>query len=118
MTELTNGLNDLANGSKEFSTGLSTLSSSSTKLNTATDNLYDASVELNNGTEELATNLEKFDTEGIQKIASYVNGDLKNLQTNLKSLEQLGKDYDTFTKKNSKMSGDTKFIVKIEANKN
>ncbi len=118
MKELTDGLTNLTSGSQDFSNGLSTLSSSSSKLSTATDSLYNASVELTDGTEELSTNLEKFDNEGIQKIASYVNGDLKNLQTNLKSLEQLGNDYDTFTKKNSKMSGDTKFIVKIEANKN
>jgi uncharacterized protein len=104
LTTLSNGLTDLTNGLS--------------KINNATGKLYSATEELNDGTTKLADGLEKFDSEGIQKIADYANGDIKTLEDNLKGLEQLGKDYDTFTKKTSKMTGETKFIVKIEANQN
>jgi uncharacterized protein len=98
--------------------GLTSLTNGLANINSATGKLYTATEELNAGTTELAEGLETFDTEGIQKIANYVNGDLKTLENNLNGLKELGNDYDTFTKKASNMNGETKFIVKIEANQN
>ena len=101
--------NQFSNGLKEINNGSSTINSYTYKLNEATDKLDSGSTELTNG-------IKKFDNEGIQKIASYVNGDAKNIENKIKRLQELGKEYDTFTKKNHLMDGETKFIVKIEAN--
>lgn len=101
--------NQFSNGLKEINNGSSTINSYTYKLNEATDKLDSGSTELTNG-------IKKFDNEGIQKIASYVNGDAKNIENKIKRLQELGKEYDTFTRKDSKMNGETKFIVKIEAN--
>ena len=115
LNALVNGVNELNKGSNLFSNGLNTLESSNDKINDATTNLYDASNTIEDGMNSLYTNLEKFDSEGIQKIVSYVNGDVKSLQSKLNRLAKLGDDYQTFTKKSSNMKGDTKFIIKIEA---
>jgi X-X-X-Leu-X-X-Gly heptad repeat protein len=98
--------------------GLTSLTNGLANINSATGKLYTATEELNDGTTKLAEGLESFDTDGIQKIANYVNGDLKALENNLKGLRDLGNDYTTFTKKSNNMNGETKFIVKIEANQN
>lgn len=115
LSQLQNGVNTLYNGSSEFSKGLSTLSSSTDKIEGATSQLYDASNTINNGLETLNDGISKFDEEGIQKIVELANGDVKSMQNKLTRLVKLGEDYTTFTKKNNKMKGETKFIVKIEA---
>lgn len=113
---LTNGLKELKDGSDKFNNGLNTLSSSTDKIDNATSQLYDATTTINEGVKTLSNGIEKFDSDGIQKIASYINGDLKSIENKFKRLEDLGNQYDTFTMKNPKMNGETKFIVKIEAN--
>ncbi len=113
---LTNGLKELKDGSDKFNNGLNTLSSSTDKIDNATSQLYDATTTINEGVKTLSNGIEKFDSDGIQKIASYINGDLKTIENKFKRLEDLGNQYDTFTMKNPKMNGETKFIVKIEAN--
>ena len=116
LTTLINGVDTLANGSQNFSDNLGTLQTKVSELAKATGSLYEASSTINGGMNELADGIEKFDDEGIQKIADYVNGDVKSLETKLRKLADLGQEYDTFTMKSNKMDGETKFIVKIEAN--
>ena len=116
ISTLSSGLNELKDGSQKFNNGLNTLSSSTDKIDNATSELYKATTNINDGVKTLTEGIEKFDKEGIKKISKYVNGDLKSIENKLKRLEDLGNEYDTFTMKNSKMDGETKFIVKIEAN--
>ena len=115
LTALQSGVSALNNGSKLFSNGLSTLSDSTDTIESATTQLSDATDTINDGMNTLSESLAKFDEEGIQKIVNLVNGDVKSLESKLNRLSELSKEYDTFTKKNSKMKGETKFIVKIEA---
>ena len=115
LTALQSGVSALNNGSKLFSNGLSTLSDSTDTIKDATNKLDDASNTINDGMNTLSTSIEKFDNEGIKKIVSIVDGDVKSLESKLNRLVELSKDYDTFTKKNRNMKGETKFIVKIEA---
>ena len=115
LTALQKGVSTLNDGSKLFSNGLNTLSNSTDTIEGATTQLSDATNTINEGMNTLSTSLEKFDNEGIQKIVSLVNGDVKAMESKLNRLANLSKEYDSFTKKNSKMKGETKFIVKIEA---
>ena len=116
LTALSNGVNELVSASNQMNGALQTLNSSSELLNNATNELYDATNELNNGAQELSEGMSKFDSEGIQKINSYVNGDIASLQDNLEDLKTLSDNYGMFTAKTNETSGNTKFIVKIEAN--
>ena len=94
---------------------LGTVDTKLDELKIALKQLTDGTDKLENGSKELADGMEKFDNEGIKKIASFINNDVKDKEIKIRELIELGKNYDTFTKKNNNMSGETKFIVKIEA---
>ena len=113
---LENGLKELSGYSSQFKSGLKEISTSTNTINNYTKDLYSATELLDDGTTELKNGIEKFNDEGIEKIVDYVNGDVKSLESKFKALQELGNNYDTFTMKNPKMNGETKFIVKIEAN--
>lgn len=116
ITALNNGVKQIEVGSQEFSKGLDTLAKSSETIKGYTSSLATATDELNDGASELENGIKQFDTEGIQKLAKAVNGDVKSLESNLKELVNLGNNYDSFTGKNSKMDGETKFIMIIDNN--
>ena len=79
-SKLQTGVNTLSNGSKELKTGLSTLNSSSDMLNSANKQLLEGANTISDGAKTLAEGMSEFDEEGIKKIVSLVNGDVKDLQ--------------------------------------
>ena len=86
---------------------LKTLAENITKLSTGVS-------QINDGATQLANGMQKFDNEGISLLAGYINGDLRSLETTAKELIQMGKDYDTYTMKNSTDEGNTKFVLVID----
>ena len=55
--------------------------------------------------------MNKFDQEGIEKIANYINGDVKDITSRLEALKKLSEEYKTFTKINDGDKGSVKFIM-------
>ena len=101
MTELTNGLEQLENGLEKLSDG--------------TQELANGTEQITAGTEELAEGMNKFNKEGINRITDLINGKVKNLETRLKALKDLAKDYKSFAGINEKDSGNVTFITTIDS---
>ncbi len=101
MGELQSGVSKLASGLSEIKTGTTTLVS-------GTENL-------NQGAQSLSSGIANFDEEGIQKIASLVNGDVKDLQTRIEKLKDLANNYNTFGGKEENTQGTVKFMFVIDS---
>ena len=117
-SKLQTGVNTLSNGSKELKTGLSTLNSSSNKLNSANKQLLEGASTISDGAKTLAEGISEFDEEGINKIVSLVNGDVKDLQARVEKLQDLANEYNSFAGIEEGNEGTTKFIFLIDAIKN
>ena len=79
-------------------------------------NLLTSSVALiNDGTNQLADGLNRYNNEGIKKISSLVNGDVKSLSGKIEALINLSKKYKTFDDINNNMEGSSKIIFMIDA---
>ena len=65
-------------------------------LNVVVVLIVDGTKQLNDGATKLSDGIVKFDNEGIRKISNLVNGDLQNLVTRGKKIEQLANEYDKF----------------------
>ena len=114
-SKLQTGVSTLASGSKELKTGLSTLNSSSNKLNSANKQLLEGANTISDGAKTLAEGISEFDKEGINKIVSMVNGDVKDLQTRVEKLQDLANEYDSFAGKDEEAEGTTKFIFVVDS---
>ena len=97
-------MNTLGKSLGELTDGLSTLDNGVEKLSAGTN-------ELDSGIEELAEGITKFNTEGIDKICNYINGDLKDITTRIDKLEELANNYNNFTMLNNGDKGNVKFIM-------
>lgn len=113
-SKLQTGVSTLASGSKELKTGLSTLNTSSDKLNSANKQLLEGASTISDGAKTLAEGISEFDKEGINKIVSMVNGDVKDLQTRVEKLQDLANEYDSFAGKDEEAEGTTKFIFVVD----
>lgn len=78
------------------------------QLTTGTDTLE-------NGANELQNGMRKFDEEGIQKIYSIVNNNVRDLQFRVEKLRELSNEYNTFTNIDENAKGNVKFIMMIDS---
>ena len=76
--------------------GLTPLTAGLKELDKGASQLKDGTKMLSDGTTKLSDGIAKFDSEGIRKISNFVNGDLQNLVTRGKKLEQIANEYDKF----------------------
>ena len=114
-SKLQTGVNTLSNGSKELKTGLSTLNSSSDMLNSANKQLLEGANTISDGAKTLAEGMSEFDEEGINKIVSLVNGDVKDLQVRVEKLQDLANEYNSFAGIEEGNEGTTKFIFVVDS---
>ena len=70
---------------------------------------------LKNGTQSLAEGATKFDTEGIQKVCSLINGDVKNISKRVEKLNELSNEYNNFGMISEGNSGDVKFVMIVDS---
>lgn len=120
---LQKGAKQLQTGSKQLQTGVNTLASSTKELSAGAKNLSNGTKQLSQGTNtleqgsvKLSDGMEKFDKEGIQKIANFVNHDLKDLKVRLQKLQDLANDYQSFAQEDKIKAEEceelvTKFII-------
>lgn len=110
LTIIDTGAKNLSNGTREFSSKLKEASVGTLKLSEGAD-------KLSNGADELDKNMKKFNTEGVDKLYSSVNGKIGDIDEILASKDQvikLSKDYETFTGIGENGEGTVKFIMKTD----
>lgn len=109
--QLKEGTNALNEGSNQMQNGLKTLASSTTTLTELDSQLTDAAITINEGSIKLADGIKTFNTEAIDKIATYVNSDIKDLIKRAEKLQELSEEYASFTKAQEGTAKEVKFIL-------
>ena len=109
--EISTGVSKISKGTDNLKSGTATLASSTKMLVNANDSLTAASVDIKDGAYELATGVEKFNTEAINKICSYINSDVKDIATRAEKLQELAEEYEGFSKSSEDTNKETKFII-------
>lgn len=77
--------------------GLIPLSEGLDELENGAQALNKGATELNEGAKQLQNGIEKFNSEGIDRIVKFINGDLKNVQQRIQNLEKLSRAYNKFS---------------------
>lgn len=116
--KLENGAKNLQSGSKELSAGTNVLANSMNELKNGADKLSSGTNLLKNGTSDLQSGSEtlkdgmiKFNKEGIEKLYNVVNGDLSELKQRVEKLQDLAKDYISFSGNSKGVENEVKFIM-------
>ena len=104
-------LSQVASQMSSLTDGLTELTSGLAQLNKGAGTLTEGTSTLADGSNTLAEGMNKFDQEGIEKIANYINGDVKDITSRLEALKKLSEEYKTFTKINDGDKGSVKFIM-------
>lgn len=102
--ELSSGIGQLANGASILKNGTSQLAIGGTELKAGTTKLQE-------GSTELAEGVQKFDDEGIQKLADVLQGELKNVWNRLKTVVDKDEAYTAFDGENGGTNDRVKFII-------
>lgn len=112
------GTKTLNSGSAEMKNGLKVLDNGANTLTSANNQLTDGAGTLSAGATALAEGISKFNSEGIQTICNYINGDLKNISVRLEKLQELANEYNNFTMLSDGSNGIVKFIMIMDSIKN
>lgn len=108
---LKQGSSTLKSGSAQIKNGVQTLSNSGFELSKASAMLVDGTTELAEGSNELKEGTEKFDKEGISKIADFVNSNVRDLQEKFQKMQELANEYNNFSGIDDGCEGSVKFIM-------
>ncbi len=91
-------------------------------IDTNVATLKNSSLLISNGANELAMGMNafseginKYNTEGIQKISSFVNGDIKDLQKRVQALVDLSNSYKTVDDIDPNSTGESRLVFIIDA---
>lgn len=87
------------------------------EVSNSLNDLYNGISQLDSGINELSMNLTKFNVEGINKITSMYNSNVKTVATKIESLVQLGESYSSFAGKTDSDEGETKFVLVVDSKK-
>lgn len=93
---------------------LSELTSGLNELNTKVSELDTGTQQLKEGISSLDSGLSLFNSQGINKISSLVNNDVKTLEGKVKALGQLSIDYKTFDDIDGNANGSSKIIMIVD----
>lgn len=113
-----NGLTSLFNGSKMIRDGLNSLNDGANQLNVASNSISEAAQTINEGTITLADGIHTFNVEGINKIYTFINNNVKNVTDRVEVLKKLSDNYNSFTQDESienQDKQDIKFIMITDA---
>ena len=104
MRKLNSGVNQLVNGSESLQTGAEKLASGASDLQNGTNSLAEGSAELKDG-------IQQFNEDGIKKLCNLINGDVKSVADRAEKLNELSKEYNSFTMLDKNAEGEVKFIM-------
>lgn len=118
---LQNGTSALQNGISSLSNGCSELDNSSNKLLSGIDQLQsgvaqlnDGAVQLQAGSLELKNGVVRFNNEGINKLKSLMEDDLKPFAKRIEAISDFNSSYKLYGGINDGKKGSEKFIIKID----
>lgn len=111
--QLAQGTGSVVDGANKLSEGSKALSEGAKQLSNGTTSLADGTVKLENGSIELADGMHRFNSEGINKIANFVNRDLDGLISRGKKLQELADEYVSYASDEKRES--IKFISIIDS---
>lgn len=106
-TTTVTSLNQLLGGLTELTNGLYSLNIKMPDLTNGTEQLKDGILQLDNG-------IAQFNSQGINKIANIVNGDVKSIEGKVKALIKLSDNYKTFDEISEGTEGSTKIIMVVD----
>lgn len=106
-SDLKEGAQKLLGGAQELNNGVLTLKGSVPALIEGVTQLRDGALQLSDG-------LKQFNSEGIQKLVSAIDGDLGGLIERLKATVSVSQRYNNFSGIESGMSGQVRFIYRTE----
>lgn len=106
-TTTTDSLNQLLAGISQLTSGLNELNLGMSSLSTGTG-------DLKNGISTLDSGIQQFNSQGINKISSVVNGDVKTLEQKVKALAKLSANYKTFDDISNGTDGTSKIIMIVD----
>lgn len=128
LLNYTGGVASAADGAGTIASGASDLKDGTAQLKAGASKLYDGVVQLKDGTPalvegvsllkdgamQLNEGLERFNEEGIQKIAELADGDLNVILTRIKATIDVSNSYRNFSGISDEMDGRVKFIYRTE----
>ena len=97
-TKLSTGLSDAYTGSKSLATGMASLDAGISNLASNIPALTDGVSKLANGSASLSDGLAQFNEQGVQKLVSLYNGNVKALIERVQAIISLAKSADSKTK--------------------
>lgn len=105
--ELRNGIGKLSAGASQLQDGIQTLSSSMPALK-------DGITQLRDGAEKLSEGLDEFNGKAVQKLVDAVDGDLESLAERLRAMQDISRNYNSFSGISDEMEGSVKFIYRTD----
>ena len=110
---LTSNANEIAAGAKKLAAGQTKLAAGAEELAAGMSQLNDNSG-LDAGSKTLNEGMQKFYQQGIAKIVSLYNSELKGTVNSADAVIKAGKQYNTFTQVPDGMDGSVKFIYRTK----
>ena len=114
LTTLKGGLTELEAGSNTLATGTTALREGVDVLSAKTEELAQGVKTLSEGTTTLSDGIVTFNSQGITKLNSFINYDVRNFELRMKELSRLGEEYNSFGEKQEGTKGSTKFIFVVD----
>lgn len=117
ITKLESGLTQLQNGSKDLMIGTKTMNTALATLASKSGELKNGMKAYNTGVKTLESGIVTYNKDGISKITSVVNNNLKHTSNKVQALVKLGEEYESFAGKTNGTNGESKFMMVIDGKK-
>lgn len=113
-TSLNAGAQSLAQGIGQVAAGSASLKAGSKTLYDGTVSLAEGAAALQSGAETLRDGMEEFQADGIEKLCSLYRDNIPALIDRLTALQDLAKDYNSFSGLADGAEGHVKFLIRTE----
>ncbi len=110
LGQLSDGSSELANGASGLSDGAGKLKNGIGSLNSKIPVLSSGVGQLSSGAAKLAKGMARFDSEGIDKLVGFMNGDLSDLIGKANRLLKNSQKYNNYSGLAKGMDGSVKFV--------
>lgn len=114
-SDLNDGAKTLYEGTGDLKDGTAELDNGASELLNGVIQLDDGAVQLDDGTETLLEGMEKFKSEGIDKLAEVFGGELEDVLDRLTAISDAGTAYRSFSGTSENENDSVKFIFKTES---
>ena len=112
---LQTGAQQIAGYMAQVSDGLARLDAATAALADAASALPDAVEQFQDGAMQLSDGLQELNEQGIEKLASFVDGDLSLLKARLQAISDVARAYTNYSGIADGMEGKVRFVYKTEA---